>query len=299
MSAIDDAPGTTRPATPRPPSVRGRHGLRAWAARRPVTALLTITLPLGWALLAVPALAFHGVVPGGPLPNEPFVLALTLLVMLPAVTWVTAAGEGRPGVRALFARTFRWRFGAGQWAAVLLALPVLSVAVGAALGRSIDTADLTSVLGDAVVDLLVAIVVVNLWEETVWAGFVQTRLERRHGLVAAAVLTALAFAAIHLPMLFAAELTASGLAGSIGFLLLAAVLVRLMAGVFLRTTGGSVLAIAVLHATFNASTGEGDVVDRLLPGGQPLLEAVVAVVVVTAVAALVVLRRPVRTSPEA
>lgn len=288
MSALDDAPGTTRPATTRPPA---EHGLRAWAARRPLTALLTITLPLGWALLAVPALAHHGVIPGGPLPNEPFVLALTLLVMLPAVTWVTAAGEGRPGVRALFARTVRWRFGAGQWVAVLLALPVLSVAVGAALGRSVDTSDLPSVLGDAVVDLLVALVVINLWEETVWAGFVQTRLELRHGLVAAALLTALAFAGIHLPMLLADDLTTSGLLGSIAFLLLAAVLVRLMAGVFLRTTGGSVLAVAVLHATFNASSGEGDVVDRLLSGGQPLPEAVVAVVLVTAVAAALLARR--------
>jgi uncharacterized protein len=288
MSALDDAPGTTRPATTRPPADRGP---RAWAARHPLTALLTITLPLGWALLAVPALAYHGVIPGGPLPNEPFVLALTLLVMLPAVTWVTAAGEGRPGVRALFARTVRWRFGAGQWVAVLLALPVLSVAVGAALGRSVDTSDLPSVFGDAVVDLLVAIVVINLWEETVWAGFVQTRLDRRHGLVAAALLTALAFAAIHLPMLLADELTPSGLLGSIGFLLLAAVLVRLMAGVFLRVTAGSVLAVAVLHATFNASSGEGDVVDRLLSGGQPLLEAVVAVVLMTAVAAALLARR--------
>jgi uncharacterized protein len=288
MSALDDAPGTTRPATTRPPADRGP---RAWAARHPLTALLTITLPLGWALLAVPALAYHGVIPGGPLPNEPFVLALTLLVMLPAVTWVTAAGEGRPGVRALFARTVRWRFGAGQWVAVLVALPVLSVAVGAALGRSVDTSDLPSVFGDAVVDLLVAIVVINLWEETVWAGFVQTRLDRRHGLVAAALLTALAFAAIHLPMLLADELTPSGLLGSIGFLLLAAVLVRLMAGVFLRVTAGSVLAVAVLHATFNASSGEGDVVDRLLSGGQPLLEAVVAVVLMTAVAAALLARR--------
>jgi uncharacterized protein len=288
MSALDDAPGTTRPATTRPPADRGP---RAWAARHPLTALLTITLPLGWALLAVPALAYHGVIPGGPLPNEPFVLALTLLVMLPAVTWVTAAGEGRPGVRALFARTVRWRFGAGQWVAVLLALPVLSVAVGTALGRSVDTSDLPSVVGDAVVDLLVAIVVINLWEETVWAGFVQTRLDRRHGLVAAALLTALAFAAIHLPMLLADELTPSGLLGSIGFLLLAAVLVRLMAGVFLRVTAGSVLAVAVLHATFNASSGEGDVVDRLLSGGQPLLEAVVAVVLMTAVAAALLAHR--------
>ncbi|PRY43258.1 CAAX prenyl protease-like protein [Geodermatophilus tzadiensis] len=285
MSAIEHTPA------PPPRAAAGTRGLRARAARRPVTTLLAVTLPLGWALLAVPALAFHGVVPGGPLPMEPFVLALTLLVMLPTVLWVTAAADGRAGVRALLARAFRWRFGVGQWIAVLLALPVTTLAVGAALGRSITAADLPSVLGGAVVDLVVAVVVINLWEETVWAGFVQTRLEHRHGLVVAAVLTALAFGGIHLPMLLAAEVTASGLLGAVAYLLLAAVLVRLAVGVFLRLTAGSVLAVAVLHAAFNASSGEGDVVDELLSGGQPVFPAVLAVVLVTAVAAALLARR--------
>ena len=286
MSAIEHTPAAPPPRTP-----TGMRGPRAWAARRPLTALLAVTLPLGWALLAVPALAFHGIVPGGPLPMEPFVLALTLLVMLPTVLWVTAAADGRAGVWALLARAVRWRFGVGQWIAVLLALPVTTLAVGAALGRSITAADLPSLLGGAVVDLVVAIVVINLWEETVWARFVQTRLEHRHGLVVAAVLTALAFGGIHLPMLLAAEVTASGLLGAVAYLLLAAVLVRLLVGLFLRLAAGSVLAVAVLHATFNASSGEGDVVDELLSGGQPVLAAVLAVVLVAAVAAALLARR--------
>ncbi|WP_245691946.1 CPBP family glutamic-type intramembrane protease [Geodermatophilus telluris] len=256
-----------------------------------MTALLAVTLPVGWALLAVPALAFHGIVPGGPLPDEPFVLALTLLVMLPTVVAVTSVADGRAGVRALLARAVRWRFGVGQWVAVLLALPVTTLAVGAALGRSVTAAELPSLLGGALVDLVIAVVVINLWEETVWAGFVQTRLEHRHGLVAAAVLTAVAFAGIHLPMLLATELTASGLLGAVAYLFLAAVLVRLVVGLFLRLTAGSVLAVAVLHATFNASSGEGDVVDELLSGGQPVLPAVAAVALVAAVAAVLLARR--------
>ena len=264
-------------------------GFRGWTARHPLTAFALLVFPAGWALLSVPALAFHGVIPGGELPSEPFALALTVLVMLPATVWVVSAIEGRRGVRALFARTFRWRFPVGWWAAVLLAVPVTTVAVGAALGRTVDTADLTTTLIEGLlVGFLVPLVLVNLWEETVWAGFVQTRLEIRHGLLLGAALTAVGFAAIHVPMLFAAELTASSLLGGIGFLLVAAALFRLLAGVVMRGTAGSVLAVAVLHAAWNASSGADSLVDDLLSGGQPVLVAVLALALVTAAAALVV-----------
>jgi uncharacterized protein len=48
---------------------------------------------------------------------------------------------------------------------------------------------------------------VNLWEETAWAGVVQTRVERRHNIFAAAALTAVPFGFIHLPLAFLNEIT--------------------------------------------------------------------------------------------
>jgi len=288
MSAVDDARRTaaSRAANPRSPG-----GFRAWTARRPLLAFLALALPAGWAILAVPSLAYHGVIPGREIPGELFPLALTVLVMLPAAAWVTSVTEGRAGVRALFSRTFRWRFGLGWWVAAFLALPLTSVAVGVLLGRTVDTAAVSSVLIGIPVSVLLPLVLVNLWEETVWAGFFQIRLERRHGWATAAALTAIAFAAIHLPMLFATEFTAASVLRAIGFMLVAALAVRLVAAVFLRGTGGSVLAVAVMHATWNASSGEDSVVDDLLSGGQPSTIAVVAVALVTAAAALVVRSR--------
>ncbi|MCV2489660.1 CPBP family intramembrane metalloprotease [Geodermatophilus sp. YIM 151500] len=271
-----------------PTAATAGRGLRAFTLRRPLTAFLLLALPAGWVLLAVPALAFHGVLPGGRLPAEPFALAMTLLVMLPAALWVVSVTEGRAGVRALLARTFRWRFGLGGWAAVLLALPVTTVAVGAALGRGVRTADLPSVLATELLGLVVAVVVINLWEETVWAGFVQTRLERRHGLVAGAVLTALPFAAGHLPLAFAEDVTPSSLLTALAYLLVAALLFRLLVGVVLRGAAGSVLAVAVLHASWNTSSGSGGLADDLLSGGQPVTSALVAVALVTLCVALVV-----------
>ena len=43
---------------------------------------------------------------------------------------------------------------------------------------------------------------INLWEETAWAGFAQSRLMARHGLMVGSLLTAVPFAAIHIPMQF-------------------------------------------------------------------------------------------------
>ena len=293
MSAIDDFPNKDggsaatpgRPGAARPDAARG---FRAFATRRPITAFLTLALPLGWAVLAVPALAHHGVLPGGGLPGEIFALAATVLVLLPAAAWVVSAGEGRAGVRALFSRTFRWRFGPVWWIAALIALPVATVAVGVALGRSLETGDLLSTLAVEFPLMLLPIVLVNMWEETVWAGFVQTRLEHRHGLLRGAVLTALGFAAIHLPLLFWDDVSPSSLLTGFGILLVGAVLVRLMIGVFLRATAGSVLAVAVLHASWNGSSGEDGLVDALLSGGQPIVPSLVAVALVTAAAIAVV-----------
>ncbi|MGY1694594.1 lysostaphin resistance A-like protein [Geodermatophilus sp. SYSU D00814] len=284
MSALDDTRTGRRQAAP--PGTPAR-GFRSWAARHPIGAFLAIALPLGWVVLGIPALAEHGVIPGGALPGELFALAATVLVLLPTAVWVVSVTEGRAGVRALFARTFRWRFGGGWWLAALAALPVATVAVGLLLGRSL-TADPVSVLVEAVPLMLLPVVLVNLWEETVWAGFVQTRLERRHGLLAGSALTAVAFAAIHLPLLLWGEITVESVATGLGIVFGAALVFRLLVGVFLRGAAGSVLAVAVLHGSWNGSSGEDGLVDDLLSGGQPVLAAAVALVVVTAVAVAVV-----------
>jgi membrane protease YdiL (CAAX protease family) len=297
VSALDHTRST------RPPVSRERSagGFRAWTARHPVGAFLAIALPLGWVVLGVPALAHHGVIPGGDVPGELFALAATVLVLLPTAVWVVSVAEGRAGVRALFSRTFRWRFGVGWWIAALAALPAATVLVGIALGRSLETADVGSTLVQGVPLMLLPVVLVNVWEETVWAGFVQTRLERRHGLLAGSALTAVAFAAIHLPLLLWGEVTVSSVATGLGIVFGAALVFRLLVGVFLRAAAGSVLAVAVLHGAWNGSSGEGGLVDGLLSGGQPVLAAVVALAVVTAVAVAVVrpelTRRPAEVRP--
>jgi uncharacterized protein len=94
-------------------------------------------------------------------------------------------------------------------------------------------------------------------EETAWGGFVQTRLMNRHGLLVGSMLTAIPFSLIHLPLAFSAH----GLYGTPwtdvaltwGVLIAVAPLMRYLVGSVLLSTGGSLVAVGFLHASFNAS----------------------------------------------
>jgi membrane protease YdiL (CAAX protease family) len=275
-----------RRPVPAPPG-----GLRDRVARRPLTAFLVLLFGVGWPLMSVPALTAHGVLPGGPLPQEPFALGTTLLVMLPAALWVTAVADGPGAVRALLRRAVRWRFGAGWWAAVLLALPVLTLTVGVVAGAGLQVGDLLATLGRGAFSVVTAVLLVHLWEETVWAGFFQGRLEQRHGFLPAAALTAVPFAGVHLPLSFVDDLAPGRLALSIGGLLVLGVLMRLLVGATVRGAAGSLLAAGLVHATFNAANNEGALVDDLLGGGEPSLYAAIAAVLFTAGALLAVRTR--------
>jgi CAAX protease family protein len=269
-------------------------GLRGWLARRPLTGFLVIVLGLSWLLFAIPVLAFHGVIPGADLPVEVFALASTLLILLPMALWVTSITDGRAGVRALFARVFRWRFGIGWWLVVLFGLPVIALLLGLIFGGSLQTAHLGPVLIKQLGSIVLAVVVINLWEETVWAGFFQTRLEARFNFVVAAVLTAVPFAGVHVPLLLLEDQVSAlsiliGLAG----LLILGVVVRLLMGVTMRGAADSVLAVGVLHQIFDASNNNGALVDSLLDGiDAGNMTQLAAVVLTVLVAAWLLWRRP-------
>jgi uncharacterized protein len=170
MSSRSTAPPQLDPA-PSPHGDIQLTGLRGWVAGRPLTGFLVIVLGLSWLLLSIPVLAFHGVIPGANLPVEVFALAATLLILLPTALWVTSITDGRAGLRALLARAFRWRFGIGWWLVVLFGLPVIALLLGLLFGGSLHTADLGPVLIKQLGSIVLAVVVINLWEETVWAGF--------------------------------------------------------------------------------------------------------------------------------
>ncbi len=273
----------------REPRTAPRHpsGLRGLVARRPLSAFFAIAFGLGWPVLAVPLLADRGVTGGGTLPAELFALAVTWLVLLPAALWVTAVGEGRHATRHLLRRLLGWRLGV-WWAVVLLALPAATLCVGLVLGGSLDADPGLANSVRGLVLLLTAVLAIHLCEETVWAGFVQTRLERRYHFLVAALITAVPFSAIHVPLVLIGK---DAVLPALGGVLVLGIGMRLLVGVILRGTGGSLLAAGLVHGVYNACNNDGALLDDLLRGADQNLAAPIALVVVTAIVAAVLQRR--------
>lgn len=224
--------------------------LRRRIAARPVAAFLVIATGLTWAALILSIALVGNALPG---------ILAELLILLGTAVLVTAAADGRPGVRALFRQTVRWRVGAGWYVAAVLALPVLTILIAAATGTFHPPAgEWASVAGAYLLNtVVIGALLGNMWEELAWTGVVQRRLMEGHGMVAGSLLTAVPFALIHLPLAFAEKgfmgTPWSEVALAWGVLLVFAPLFRLLVGITYLGTGQSLLIVALLHASFNAS----------------------------------------------
>jgi uncharacterized protein len=243
------SPGlATSPAAP-PTSRRPPGAVRRFATSHPVLTVCLVAVGLSAPL--VMAFLVAGL---DPMPAK----GAELVFLTGTTVLVTAWIGGRAALRQLFSGLIRWRIGVARWLLVLLAMPVLTLAVAAAIG-SLRTPDRG--WGDVALWYLIFLVFgvpsANLWEELTWSGFVQTRLAARHGLLRGALLTAVPVALIHLPLAFETD----GWAGTswhealvnTAWLLLALPFFRYLAGVLLADTKGSVLAVGVLHGSFNAA----------------------------------------------
>ena len=273
-------------------------GLRGWVARRPVISFLVLLFTLAYPVMSVPVLAAHGVIPDGWMPRLPGLdteriaaAMLVFLALLPTTFLVTWAADGRPGVLRLVRRMFRWRIGARWWLIVLAGLPTLTMALALLLGDHLTPVDVLPFAITQTLGFLVNLLLINLWEETGWAGFVQTRLERRHSLPIAAILTAIPFALIHMPLHFIGDFTLESLATALVTLLIVSILVRLLLGVVLRGTRDSILAVAVLHTVFNRSNNDEGVVAGLLEGQAHGLAGLLAVILLATTVAILARHR--------
>ena len=136
-------------------------------------------------------------------------------------------------------------------------------------------------------ELLMAFVLIQLFEETAWTGFMQDRLQDRHGPLLASILVAPAFSGWHLM----ANVLEAGLVSVEPFAKLAA---QIVLSIFFRVVimwlyngaGRSVLIVALFHSAFNSATGSGDMgyTSELISG--PLSQLIP--VAILALAAIVV-----------
>lgn len=174
---------------------------------------------------------------------------------------VTAATDGKAGVRDLLRRTLRWKVGPGWYLLAALAIPV-----GALLLASIflGQAPLQGFLGNwsmlftaFVPQLLLALVTVQFFEELGWAGFVQHRLQARHGALKASLLVALAFAFLHLPTYLRAPISANSAVRDLSVLAIVipfAIAFRILITYAYNRAAYAVLVAAITHASFNEAS---------------------------------------------
>jgi uncharacterized protein len=244
------------------------------AVDRPITTLCVVVIVPTLTLQTGLLLAGVDLFPG----------KLAELVLLTSIaTLVTSWIGGRSAVRRLFGGLTKWRIGRGRWALVLVAMPILTIGVAAATGtlHAPEHGWAGEVLTYLVLFALIALTG-SVWEETTWSGFVQLRLMDRHGLLVGSMLTVIPFGLIHLPLAFEADgwtgTTWSEAFINWAFLLGALPFLRYVIGVLLVDTHGSVLAAAMLHASFNASGALS-----VVPAGWQYVPALVILTVLVTV----------------
>jgi uncharacterized protein len=218
-----------------------------FARRYPLTMFLVLAFAIGVPGMVIPLLL--GV------PSAPGLLWLVFVALLGSSLLVTGLADGRAGVRKLLSRVVLWRFSAWRWAIILFAVPVLTVALAAATGTLTSpergwAAEIGWYLFNT---LIFGALSLNLWEETAWAGFAQSRWMARHGLLVGSLITAVFFAAIHVPLQFEGNPSGSRILASTGLVFLTALIARYLIGMHLLDTGGSILAAGVQHASWNAA----------------------------------------------
>ncbi|HYO41198.1 MAG TPA: type II CAAX endopeptidase family protein [Nocardioidaceae bacterium] len=207
-------------------------------------AFLGVALPTGWVLLSLPLVL--------DVPLEPFILA-TLLFGLVAPALVLSRRDRSTSVRSLLRDTVRLPRPVWLLVPAALLIPVATATIGRALGVATQLSA-SFLVGLALANVASSLLVVNLWEEMAWAGFVQRRATARWGYVGGAVVVALMFTAVHLPLSLYDADGAGDVAYNIGAMLVSGLGMRLLIGAFDVWGGGSILALGLIHATFNASS---------------------------------------------
>jgi membrane protease YdiL (CAAX protease family) len=210
---------------------------------RPLLVFAALALPIGWVLLTVP------VVLG--LPTEPFALAATLFALfLPALV-LTARETGRAGVGALLRDAVRLPRPSWWGLAAILALPLVVWTAAVPLGGARPLTP--ALLGSFLIGLVITTVVINIWEETAWTGFVQRRAMARWGALGGSAITAALFAGIHLPLAFAGAEGPDDVLTGVGILVGTGIGLRLVIAGLDRWSGGSLLTVGILHGSFNTT----------------------------------------------
>jgi len=186
---------------------------------------------------------------------------------------VTFAVEGRTGIHRLLASCVRFQ---GPWSWIAFAtLAPLALFAAATLFVGVPSLKDLGIFGGlpqvGVLPLWFLLLFTSYGEEIGWRGFALPHLQQRRPALSATLLLTCAWAAWHVPTFFAlAGYEQMAAATIVGFFL------AMLGGAFVLTwmfnsTGGSVLVVALWHASFNLVTATR--------AGRGNLAAIVSIVV--------------------
>ena len=164
-----------------------------------------------------------------------------------SATVLTFAREGWGGVRSLYARLIRWRFGLQWYALVMIGIPVMGwIATLVTESNPLkETGDLTQLL----LMLFYVLVTGPLCEELGWRGYALPRLLKIFNPFTASLILGAIWDVWHLPSFFLGGMVQAGM--SLPLFLLNAVLLSIFVTWVFQHTGGSVLITVLIHYTVN------------------------------------------------
>lgn len=243
--------------------------------RHPVAAFLTATYVLVAIVFAVPLLGSTGLgvlsidVPA----IEPFLLVSTISLTVVAFA-VTAAADGRIGVRELRGRAFRFRTSPLWFVVALVALPLAALTVAVVFNGTVPLQAIgarPTLLIDWAVSIIFLFFLINLWEEIGWTGFLLDRLQPRLGPVRATLATSWSQAAFHIPLIFIVggvsdvRLTPDQYAFYFAALFIFPLGNRTVATWAYNMSGRSVPVVGLMHSSWNFAAGSA-FLPVLVPG---------------------------------
>lgn len=185
----------------------------SFVQRHPVLSYYLLAFGISWGtiLIVVGPSGFVSTTATSPA----FALVGLASLLGPSLAGVTMTGlvDGRAGFRELLSRLLRWRVGGRWYAVALLTGPLVTLATLVPLSFA-SRAFLPAILtADDKADLLLSGVatglIVPVFEELGWTGFVTPRLRQRRGILATGLIMGLLWGAWHFP-LFAGSAGSSG-----------------------------------------------------------------------------------------
>lgn len=265
--------------------------IQHWLTRHPLLAFFALVYLLTWGAVALIASVLSG--PGATGQTTQVALVALPMLLAPGLTGLglTAAIEGRAGLRALLARMGHWRV-AGRWyAAALAVMPLLVVAILLALAWRVAPAyaPTLSLMG-------LSGLVAGYLEEWGWTGFATPRLLAGRAALRAGLVLGLLWGVWHAAADYAIRGQTLGAFWPVTFGLFVLPLTAwrmCMVWVYARTQSGPLAQL--LHFAYTGSLSLFIPLAALTPAQDALIYAVLAVVLWAGVAALAL--RPAMPQP--